>query len=294
MFNDKLSMINYRLKRGNKAARTAVAAALAVAGVLCASAQNNKGTVTPVESDDNAPAQPTLHYYDKHGNKLDTPVLYMAELDTATTVRPKSPYPLYNGFSVGVNFADAILAATGQKHSSYDISAMVSLHNWFFPTIEVGIGRGNYKDNNDLFKVKAKPSMYAKVGVNYNFLYKSDPAYMAYLGLRFGVAQCSWDKTDIKNTNEEGETTYSPDELDRKCTSIYGEALAGLKVKIAGPFSLGWSVRYKLGLHSSGGMDPWFVPGYGTGPIGFTFNAYWTFGEKKKREIEIPVPEAQE
>lgn len=294
MFNDKLSMINYRLKRGNKAARTAVAAALAVAGVLCASAQNNKGTVTPVESDDNAPAQPTLHYYDKHGNKLDTPVLYMAELDTATTVRPKSPYPLYNGFSVGVNFADAILAATGQKHSSYDISAMVSLHNWFFPTIEVGIGRGNYKDNNDLFKVKAKPSMYAKVGVNYNFLYKSDPAYMAYLGLRFGVAQCSWDKTDIKNTNEEGETMYSPDELDRKCTSIYGEALAGLKVKIAGPFSLGWSVRYKLGLHSSGGMDPWFVPGYGTGPIGFTFNAYWTFGEKKKREIEIPVPEAQE
>lgn len=294
MFNDKLSMINYRLKRGNKAARTAVAAALAVAGVLCASAQNNKGTVTPVESDDNAPAQPTLHYYDKHGNKLDTPVLYMAELDTATTVRPKSPYPLYNGFSVGVNFADAILAATGQKHSSYDISAMVSLHNWFFPTIEVGIGRGNYKDNNDLFKVKAKPSMYAKVGVNYNFLYKSDPAYMAYLGLRFGVAQCSWDKTDIKNTNEEGQTTHSPDELDRKCTSIYGEALAGLKVKIAGPFSLGWSVRYKLGLHSSGGMDPWFVPGYGTGPIGFTFNAYWTFGEKKKRDIEIPVPEAQE
>lgn len=294
MFNDKLSMINYRLKRGNKAARTAVAVALAVAGVLCASAQNNKGTVTPVESDDNAPAQPTLHYYDKHGNKLDTPVLYMAELDTATTVRPKSPYPLYNGFSVGVNFADAILAATGQKHSSYDISAMVSLHNWFFPTIEVGIGRGNYKDNNDLFKVKAKPSIYAKVGVNYNFLYKSDPAYMAYLGLRFGVAQCSWDKTDIKNTNEEGETTYSPDELDRKCTSIYGEALAGLKVKIAGPFSLGWSVRYKLGLHSSGGMDPWFVPGYGTGPIGFTFNAYWTFGEKKKRDIEIPVPEAQE
>lgn len=294
MFNDKLSMINYRLKRGNKAARTAVAAALAVAGVLCASAQNNKGTVTPVESDDNAPAQPTLHYYDKHGNKLDTPVLYMAELDTATTVRPKSPYPLYNGFSVGVNFADAILAATGQKHSSYDISAMVSLHNWFFPTIEVGIGRGNYKDNNDLFKVKAKPSMYAKVGVNYNFLYKSDPAYMAYLGLRLGVAQCSWDKTDIKNTNEEGQTTHSPDELDRKCTSIYGEALAGLKVKIAGPFSLGWSVRYKLGLHSSGGMDPWFVPGYGTGPIGFTFNAYWTFGEKKKRDIEIPVPEAQE
>lgn len=285
-------MINYRLKRGNKAARTAVAVAMIAAGSLCASAQSNKGTITPVESDDEAPAQPTLHYYDKHGNKLDKPVLYLAELDTATTVRPKSPYPLYNGVTVGVNFVDAIMSAIGQKHSSYDISAMVSLHNWFFPTVEAGIGWGHYTENNNLYKISAKPSMYAKIGLNYNFLYKSNPAYMAFLGLRFGVAQCHWDRTDIRSTNEEGETVYSPDELDRKCTSTYGEILAGLKVKIAGPFSLGWNVRYRLGLHSSGGMSPWFVPGYGTGPLGFTFNAYFTFGEKGRKKItdveEIP------
>ena len=271
--------------------RMAVAAALAAAGSLWASAQSNKGTISPVESDDNAPAQPILHYYDKHGNKLEKPVLYLAELDTATTVRPKSPYPLYCGVTVGVNFADAIMAATGQTHSSYDVSAMVSLHNWFFPVVEAGLGWGHHTENNDLFKVKAKPSMYVKAGINYNFLYKSDPAYMAYLGLRFGMAQCRWDKTDIRQTNEEGEVSYLPDELNRSCTSVYGEVLAGLKVKIAGPFALGWNVRMRIGLHNSGGQSPWFVPGYGTGPIGFTFNAYWTFGQRGKKQQEIPLPD---
>ena len=266
----------------------AMAAALTAVGSLYASAQSNKGTISPVESDDDAPAKPTLHYYDKHGNKLDKPVLYLAELDTATTVRPKSPYPLYCGVTVGVNFADAIMSATGQTHSSYDVSAMVSLHNWFFPVVEAGIGWGHHTETNDLFKVKAKPGMYAKVGINYNFLYKSDPAYMAYVGLRFGVAQCRWDKTDIKSSDEEGTTIYLPDEMDRRSTSTYGEVVAGLKVKIAGPFALGWSLRYRIGLHSSGGESPWFVPGYGTGPLGFTFNAYWTIGQKSKKAIDLP------
>lgn len=294
-----------------------IVAAMVVAGSLHAAAQSNKGTITPVESDDDAPQKPVLHYYDKHGERLEKPVLYLAELDTATSVRPSSPYPLYNGFTIGVNFADAIMSAIGQKHSSYDVSAMVSLHNWFFPVVEAGIGWGHYSDINDLYKIKAHPSMYAKVGVNYNFLYKSDPAYMAYLGLRFGVSQCKWDRTDIKKpttdtggdegqgeeggngeTGEENVATrmlreatieYEKDELGLRCTSIYGEILAGLKVKIAGPFSLGWSVRMRLGLHSSGGKSPWFVPGYGTGPLGFTFNAYLTFGQKGKKEPSIAV-----
>lgn len=279
-------------RESRKRARMA-AVAFAVAGALCASAQSNKGTISPVESDDEAPAQPTLHYYDKHGNKLDKPVLYLAELDTVSAVRPKSPYPLYCGVTVGVNFADAIMSAIGQSHQSYDISAMVSLHNWFFPVVEAGLGWGHHTENNDLFKVKAKPSMYAKVGVNYNFLYKSDPAYMAYLGVRFGVAQCKWDKTDIKQTSEDGEVSYLPNEMNRSCTSVYGEILAGLKVKIAGPFALGWNVRYRLGLHSSGGMSPWFVPGYGTGPLGFTFNAYWTFGQKGRVVTQPTIVESE-
>ena len=207
----RISAAQYR-RKAQYWLRSMITGSLVVTGVLCASAQSNKGTISPVESDDEAPAQPTLHYYDKHGNKLEKPVLYLAELDTATTVRPSSPYPLYNGITVGVNFADAIMSAIGQKHSSYDVSAMVSLHNWFFPVIEAGIGWGHHTENNHLFKIKAHPSFYAKAGINYNFLYKSDQAYMAYIGLRFGVASCRWDKTDIKRPTETPEEGDKPTE----------------------------------------------------------------------------------
>ncbi len=63
---------------------------LLAVGCMVALAQSGKGKITPVESDDEAPQKPVLHYYDKHGEKLETPVLYLAELDTATTVRPKT------------------------------------------------------------------------------------------------------------------------------------------------------------------------------------------------------------
>lgn len=254
-----------------------IALLLAIAaGLTPMVAQSNKGKITPVESDDEAPPKPVLHYYDKHGEKLAEPVLYLAELDTAKNERTSLPYPLYNGIIVGVNFGDAILGLTGQKHSSYDISAAVSLHNWFFPIIEAGMGWGSHTEGDIDYHYKAKPSFYAKVGVNYNFLYKSKPDYMAFLGLRFGVSSHSWDITDISPTSDLGKETGNTELLGQSCVSTYGEVLAGLKVKIAGPFSLGWSVRYRLGLHNSKGMNPWFVPGYGTGPLGFNFSAYFS------------------
>lgn len=139
-----------------------LAAVAAVVASPQAAAQGNKGTITPVDSDDGAPQKPVLHYYDKHGEKLETPVLYLAELDTAKSVRPGSPYPLYNGFSVGVNFGDAIFSLLGQKHYSYDVNAMISLHNWFFPVIEAGVGWGEHSENGGLYHVKAKPLSTAK------------------------------------------------------------------------------------------------------------------------------------
>lgn len=295
-----------------------VVAAAVMAAFQCA-AQNNKGTITEVDSDDEAPRKPVLHYYDKHGEKLDTPVLYLAELDTVANKGPRSPYPLINGFSVGVNFGDAILSLIGQNHYSYDVSAMMSFHNWFFPVVEAGIGWGSHTENNDIYKVKAKPSFYAKIGLNYNFLYKSKPDYMAYVGLRFGFSNHKCDITDIKPSsgsdsgatddpgsgeteggegNSEvktsGRLTFEPgvtEMLNQSCTSIYGEVVAGLKVKIAGPFSLGWNVRYRVYKRSSKKADPWFIPGYGTGPLGVNICAYLTFGEKPRRDI-VALPES--
>ncbi len=301
-----VSVIRNRL-RMESAVPTAISSTLcAFFFVLCSLlfstsvfAQSNKGTITPVDGDDEAPPQPILHYYDKHGEKLEAPVYYLAELDTVTSTRPSSPYPLINGFSVGIDFGDAIMRLIGQSYQSYGINAMLSFHNWFFPVIEAGVGWGNHSDTNDLYKVKAKLSFYGKIGVNYNFLYKSKPDHIAYIGLRLGFASNRWDITDITSTTDLDLPEGTSELLNQTCTSIYGEILAGIKVKVVGPFSLGWNVRYRIGLRNSNNADPWYVAGYGTGPLGVNIHAYLTFGEKPRRDIlsispsDLPMPDPE-
>lgn len=248
-------------------------------------AQNNneKKKITPVEVDDKKPRQPTLHYYDKHGQPLEEPVLFLAELDTVVTPKAKPVYPLFNGVSVGVNFADAILTIAGQKHRSFDIWADVSLHNWFFPVLEAGIGFADNKPQNGNFRYQGKPSAYLKAGINYNFLYKSNPDYQIFFGLRGCWSTFRYDITDITVNSEFWEQTQSFSIMNQKATSIYGEALIGIKVRLGGSFSLGWTVRYHTKFKNWNPEDsnPWFVPGYGTkSPLNLSFSAIWTFGRK--------------
>lgn len=264
----------------------------AVGSAYPAYSQNDqqKKKITPVEVDDKKPRQPVLHYYDKHGEPLEEPVLFLAELDTVVKAKSKPNYPLYNGFSVGLNFADAILTIAGQKHRSFDVWADVSLHNWFFPVLEAGLGFADNRPDKGNFNYKGKPSFYLKAGINYNFLYKSNPDYQIFLGLRGCWTSFGYDITDITLGSEFWDQTEQFSILNQRASCLYGEVLAGLKVKIAGSFSLGWTVRYHAKFKSSNpaNSNPWFVPGYGTNsPLALTFSAIWSFGQKKAAEKSI-------
>lgn len=247
-------------------------------------------TVTPVDVDDEKP-RTVLHYYDKHGEPLDEPVLFLATLDTVQKVRSKPIYPLYNGLNVGVNFGDAIFIAAGQRYGSFDLWANVSLHNWFFPTIECGLGYANDTPEKSNFTYRTSPSFYAKLGLNYNFLYKSNPDYQVFLGVRAGFSSFSYDVTDISITSDYWNETQNLSLRGLRSTSFYGEALAGLQVKIVGNFSLGWTARWHFNMHTSADGDnrPWFIPGYGgASPISMTVSAIWTIPAKKKEKDAIP------
>ena len=247
-------------------------------------------TITPVDNDVNKPKQPTLHYYDKHGNPLDEPVLFMAELDTVTSAKPKPVYPLLYSASVGFNFFDGLMSIFGQSHSSYDVQASVSLHNWFEPVVELGIGFADNHPEGSNFRYKSKPSFYGKIGLNYNFMYKSNPDYQVYLGLRGGYSSFNYEITDITiNSDYWGQTNHFSI-MNQKGSAFYGQALAGLKVKIWKWFSLGWSIRYGFKIKEKKGTNsnPWFIPGYGTGALNATFSLIYTIPIHTQR-IEDPV-----
>ncbi len=266
--------------------------AILMAMVLMLAALTGRGqeTVTPVDVDDDAP-RVVLHYYDKHGDQLVEPVRFLATLDTVRHVRPGPAYPLYNGTSIGVNFGDLLMMAFGQKYASFDVHADVSLHNWFFPTVEAGIGMARSTPENGNFTYITHPAFYAKVGVNYNFLYKSNPDYQLYLGLRAGFSSFSYDVDDITISDPYWDEEQHFNMRGLRSTAWWGEALLGLKVKIVGCFSLGWSVRVHtpFSVSKSGGSKPWYIPGYGgrDNPLAISLSAIFTIAPKKK-DIDLP------
>ncbi|MDE6271727.1 MAG: hypothetical protein K2M31_01830 [Muribaculaceae bacterium] len=251
-----------------------------------------KPTSTPVDIDREKPEQPYLHYYDKHGNALETPVRFLTELDTVVNVKAGPTYPTFNGVSVGINFFDGLMMIAGQQRASFDLHADCSIHNWFFPVVELGIGYADAHPEDNRCHYKSTPALYAKVGMNYNFLYKSNPDYQVYLGLRAGFSHFSYNIDSILagSMYYQGET--GPASVSGlNATEFYGQVVAGLKVKIYRNFSMGWSFRYAFNIrqrYSDELYPAWFVPGRGTGPISATFSAMLTFGARKQKPTDQP------
>lgn len=241
--------------------------------------------ITPVDVDKQKPEQPRLHYYDKHGNKLEEPVYFLTDLDTVQKASPKSPWPLFNGVTLGANFFDGIMLIAGQSYASFDLNAAVSFYNWVFPTIECGVGYSDRHEDGGSLVYKTKPSPYVKLGLDYNFLYKSNPDYMAGLGIRLG-----WSHPMYEITGAYVDTPYWGQYSDFNITgqsvnAWFGEALAAVRVKIWSGLSLGWSIRYrfKMKIADASHSSPWFIPGYGgSSPITAAFCVSWTFGRQTK------------
>lgn len=250
---------------------------LAGGGSLLTLAQD----ITPVDVDNKKPEQPRLHYYDKHGNKLDEPVYFLTETDTVQKTSPASPWPLFNGVTAGVNFFDAAMLIAGQSYASIGAHAAVSLHNWFFPTLECGVGFAKNQQEGSPMVFRTHPSPFVKLGIDYNFLYKSTPDYMAGLGIRFGWARPRYEITDASVSAPYWGETATFSISDQSVNAWYGEALAFVKVKIWKRLSLGWSIRYrfKMNIPDASHSSPWFIPGYGgNSPLTATFSLMYTIG----------------
>lgn len=246
---------------------------------------SGRRVVSAVESDEQAPQKPILHYYGKDGKALDQPVYLLADLDTLKQAKPGPKYPVYNGASVGVNFFDGVMKLAGQDYMSFDLAADVSLWNWLFPVVEAGIGFADSTPEGMNFHYKGLPSVYGKIGFNYNFLYKSSPDYQVFVGLRAAYSNFRYRVNDITISSDYWGQTNVFNLPTQHASCWFGEALAGLKVKIYRNFFMGWTFRYRFKFKETNGAQstPWFVPGYGaSAPFGFTFSLIWNIPVKPK------------
>lgn len=246
--------------------------------------------ITPVDNDPTKPAQPILHFYDKHGDPLDEPVLFLADLDTVKAVKPGPVYPLWKSVSIGFNFFDGIMMMAGQKYANFDIQAELSLHNWIQPVVELGMGFADSKPEEGNYHYKSKPSIYGKLGANYNFLYQSDPDYQLHIGLRAGYTHFSYDITDVTINSSYWGQSQNFSILNQKSHAFYGELLGGIKVTLWKNIAMGWDFRYKFMMKLKNGSNskPWFIPGYGTSsPINASFSLIYTIPINKGRKKAV-------
>ena len=203
-------------------------------------------------------------------------------------------YPLLTDLSIGVNFVEPLFMALGQSYASADVNATLNMWNRLQPTIEVGLGWAKNRPDDMNFTYRGKPSPYFKVGANYNLTFKNSPDYQALIGIRLGYSTFSYDVTDITYVNSYWREGKIFDMRGEHSHALWGEAGVGLKVRLFGPLSMGWMIRYH-GIFNYGKSEhsrPWFIPGYGPrkSSLGFTLGLSYSLPLHRNKDIKPSEP----
>lgn len=230
-----------------------------------------------------------VEQHDASGNVVFVDTVTGKEWVDSTAIAPskKMIYPLLQSVSVGVDIWDPVMRILGQHYGLIGFWGELSLHNRYKAIVEVGLGSCDDTPDGSNFTYKSKMAPFFKIGAGYNIFYNSNPDYQFNIGLRYGFSAFSYEVTNV--TVDEGYwNDPSHFNIPSQSTSAgYFEFVAGVKVKIAGPISLGWNVKYHTILHEGKAPlgEPMYIPGYGKrgGSITGSFSVIYTLGLNKKK-----------
>jgi len=184
--------------------------------------------------------------------------------------------PFFQGVAVSVDLAGAAQLQLSD-YGQLEAALRVNLHNQYFPTFEVGLGKASHEDDQVTGISYRTKAPYFRLGADVNLMKKKHTGNRIFAGVRYA---CTYYKVDMDRQN-------FPDPVwkwdtgfgvrDEKCNQHWAEVLLGIDAKVAGPLHLGWSVRYRKRLfHNDGQQEKtWYVPGYGiqeSTRLGYTFN----------------------
>lgn len=162
-------------------------------------------------------------------------------------------------------------------YGQYEATLRVNLKDRWYPVVELGLGVADASDETTLLKYKTS-APYFRVGCDWNLLKNKHDIYRLYGGFRYAFTTFKYDierESPLEDPVWGGNSEFVS--LDNSGSCHWLEACFGVDVKVAGPFRMGWSIRYRRRLlHSEGEAgDPWYVPGFGRNSnsrIGGTFN----------------------
>lgn len=214
---------------------------------------------------------------------------------TAVKTSKKMQYPLYESLTMGLNIWDPVMRIFGQRYGGADVWAELSLHNRYKPVIEFGLGACNDTPDGQNYTFKTKLAPYFRIGMNYNMFYNNNPAYQLVVGVRYGFTAFSYSIENISIDSDywgEHEMISIP---SQSTTAGFFEFVAGVRVMIAKPISLGWNVKYHALLHEGKAPygKPMYIPGFGKrgGSFSASFSISYTLPLNKKEEPAVITEE---
>lgn len=215
-------------------------------------------------------------------------------VDSMALAQPKvigNIYPLLDALNFGIDLWPALGRAFGQKQGLGGIWARLSLHNRYFIALEAGISSAADAPKDMNYRYRQNVAPYFKVGMDYNFFYNNNPDYQVYALVRYGLSRFSYSLTDVSIDNGYWDTVERPDFPTQHTTTGYIEIGAGIQVKLWGPISAGWNLKYHRIIHHSAETNgaPWAVPGFGgrSGELGVSLSLIYTL------PLHAPIPQPE-
>lgn len=251
------------------------------------------GVTAPRPDEKRQSLQNVARYLDENGNEVLVDTITGKEIIDSVGINiPKMLYPTVNGVTVGVNIWDPAMRLFGQKYGIVDFSGAVSFHNRYFAVFEAGLGtcRDTPAGNNYTFRSPVSP--YFKIGGDYNIFYNNSPDYQLRAMLRYGLSSFKWSVDDITLGNDYWGPPASFSIPQRATTTGWLELGLCIRVKIVGPLSMGWAIKFHRILHESDCPDgkPMVIPGFGkrTGAITGGFSIFYTLNLNSDKIVEAP------
>lgn len=236
----------------------------------------------------------STHYHNDKGQTIYIDTITGEEwMDTLAWKAgiPKMEHPLIFSASAGVNIWDGVMRLFGQDYGLASAWAELNMHNRYLPRVEIGLGTADHWPDRRNFHYKSPVAPYFKIGCRYNFFYNSNPDYLLMAGLNYGFSSFKYDVSDVTFDSPYWDEN-SKFSIPRQTATVgWMEVSLGLRVKLFGPISAGWSVIFHSIIHQGKPKygKPWYVPGYGTRGTSLTgeFSISYTLPLNKKASIGV-------
>jgi hypothetical protein len=185
------------------------------------------------------------------------------------------------GLRIGYDVYGGAWSALDKSFDGFEASADVDFYRYYL-TVDIGNWKRNFTGDVDQYSNNGN---YMRAGVDVNFLKRDPERNMFFIGARYGWGTFS--ETLVRTADDPVWGLNTETFTNTNSRASWFEVTTGLRVKMYKFFWMGYTIRYKFGLTTSGinALAPYDVPGFGS------TNKASTWGFNYLLLIRVPVRE---